>query len=42
VLLAPDVELEKGVCAFAIVASNDNETRLSAIPEMKNTNMLML
>jgi hypothetical protein len=35
VLLAPDVELED-VYALAIVASKNNETRLSVITENKN------
>jgi hypothetical protein len=41
VLLVPDVVLE-GACAFAIVADADNESRLSAITENKNTNMALL
>jgi hypothetical protein len=40
-LLIPDVELE-GVCAFAIVTSIDNESRLSAIIENKNIEILFL
>jgi hypothetical protein len=36
VLLVPEVVLEGVVCAFIIVASTDNETRLSAITENKN------
>jgi hypothetical protein len=41
VLLVPDVESED-VCAFAIVASTDNESRLSPITENKNINVALL
>jgi len=37
VLLVPAVELE-GVCAFAIITSTDNESRLNPITENKNIN----
>jgi hypothetical protein len=38
VLLVPAVELE-GVCAFAIITSTDNESRLNPITENKNINI---
>jgi hypothetical protein len=40
-LLVPDVELED-VCAFAIVADIDNESRLSPITENKNIDRELL
>jgi hypothetical protein len=42
VLLVPDVELEEDICAFAFVASTDNESRLSPITENNNMNMALL
>jgi hypothetical protein len=40
-LLIPDVELED-VCAFAIVADADNESRLSPITENKSIDVTLL